>query len=240
MTTTAATSRPPAAPIPSSLPARLIPLFSGTAGLVIKIVLLAVANALAIWAGAILAGDGRWVALAILAATTLALDAVYLRTGRAVPLKSLVPGTIFLIAFSIVPIAYNVNVAFTNWSTGHLLTKDEAIDGIRRSSLVQPADSSSYVMAPARDAEGELVLVLVDEATGQPFVGTRDGLEPLPPDSVTVDELGLVATDAELDEHEHCMAVAMGENAFLVKLERFLLDREAEASQILEREGAKA
>ncbi|MDQ4029465.1 MAG: ABC transporter permease subunit [Actinomycetota bacterium] len=194
MTTTAATSRPPAAPIPSSLPARLIPLFSGTAGLVIKIVLLAVANALAIWAGAILAGDGRWVALAILAATTLALDAVYLRTGRAVPLKFLVPGTIFLIAFSIVPIAYNVNVAFTNWSTGHLLTKDEAIDGIRRSSLVQPADSSSYVMAPARDAEGELVLVLVDEATGQPFVGTRDGLEPLPPDSVTVDELGLVAT----------------------------------------------
>ena len=51
-----------------------------------------------------------------------------------------------------------------------------------------------------------------------------------------LDELGLVATDAELDEHEHCMAVAMGENAFLVELERFLLDREHEAAQILEQE----
>jgi polar amino acid transport system substrate-binding protein len=59
---------------------------------------------------------------------------------------------------------------------------------------------------------------------------------PVVVDDFLLDDLGLVATDAELDEHEHCMAVAMGENAFLVKLDRFLLDREREASQILERE----
>ncbi|HWT25033.1 MAG TPA: transporter substrate-binding domain-containing protein [Solirubrobacteraceae bacterium] len=52
-----------------------------------------------------------------------------------------------------------------------------------------------------------------------------------------LDDLGLVRTDAELDEHEHAMAVSMGENAFLVALERFLLDREAEAAAILAREG---
>jgi len=52
-----------------------------------------------------------------------------------------------------------------------------------------------------------------------------------------LDDLGLVRTDAELDEHEHAMAVSMGENAFLVTLERFLLDREAEAAEILAREG---
>jgi polar amino acid transport system substrate-binding protein len=51
------------------------------------------------------------------------------------------------------------------------------------------------------------------------------------------DDLGLVRTDAELDEHEHAMAVSMGENAFLVALERFLLDREREAAEILAREG---
>lgn len=53
-----------------------------------------------------------------------------------------------------------------------------------------------------------------------------------------LDDLGLVRTDAELDEHEHALAVSMGENAFLVALERFLLDNEAEAGEILEREGA--
>jgi polar amino acid transport system substrate-binding protein len=52
-----------------------------------------------------------------------------------------------------------------------------------------------------------------------------------------LDDLGLVRTDAELDEHEQAMAVSMGENAFLVALERFLLDRETEAAAILEREG---
>ena len=52
-----------------------------------------------------------------------------------------------------------------------------------------------------------------------------------------LDDLDLVRTDAELDEHEHAMAVSMGENAFLVALERFLLDNEAEAAEILEREG---
>ena len=52
-----------------------------------------------------------------------------------------------------------------------------------------------------------------------------------------LDDLDLVRTDAELDEHEHAMVVAMGENAFLVELERFLLDSESEAAQLLEREG---
>jgi polar amino acid transport system substrate-binding protein len=66
-------------------------------------------------------------------------------------------------------------------------------------------------------------------------LATADG--PLAVPDYLLDDLGLVRTDAELDEHEHAMAVPMGENAFLVALERFLLDREAEAAAILEREG---
>lgn len=52
-----------------------------------------------------------------------------------------------------------------------------------------------------------------------------------------LDDLGLVRTDAELDEHEHAMAVSLGENAMLVALERFLLDREAHARDLLAQEG---
>jgi polar amino acid transport system substrate-binding protein len=60
---------------------------------------------------------------------------------------------------------------------------------------------------------------------------------PVAVESYLLDDLGLVRTDAELDEHEHAMAVAMGENAFLVELEQFLLDREGEAAELLAREG---
>ena len=60
---------------------------------------------------------------------------------------------------------------------------------------------------------------------------------PLAVPDYLLDDLELVRTDAELDEHEHAMAAPMGENAFLVALDRYLLDREAEAAEILEREG---
>ncbi len=56
-------------------------------------------------------------------------------------------------------------------------------------------------------------------------------------ESYELDDLGLVRTDAELDEHEHAMAVSLGENAMLVTLERFLLDREARAGELLAQEG---
>ena len=48
----------------------------------IKIVLLSVTNALGIWAAYVLASRHHWVALPILVAATLAIDAVYLVAAR--------------------------------------------------------------------------------------------------------------------------------------------------------------
>jgi arabinogalactan oligomer/maltooligosaccharide transport system permease protein len=178
-----------------SAPARLVAAFSGTVGLVIKIALLSLVNGLAVWGGTVLAGQEKWLALGVLAAATLALDAIYLAPWKGtIPPKFLVPGTIFLIAFQIVPIVYNVNVGFTNWSTGHILLKSEAIDGIKRNSLGQPADGTSYAMAPARDEDGELVLLLVDEADGKPYVGTKEELRPLPQGSLKLGEFGTITS----------------------------------------------
>jgi arabinogalactan oligomer/maltooligosaccharide transport system permease protein len=199
MSTTAVPHEPPrvsrlsaATAVAWSLPARLIAVFSGPVGLGIKIALLAAMNGLAVWAGTVLAADEKWVALAVLVAATVAIDVIYLVPHRSVPLKFLVPGTVFLIAFQVVPIVYNVNVGFTNWSTGHILVKSEAIEGIQRNSLSQPADGASYVMAPARDQDGDLVLLLVDEATGKPYLGTPEELRPLDEGAIRVSELGLI------------------------------------------------
>src|SRR5215204_6207721 len=127
-TATAATPTGPAGVPPASWLARAIGYFSGTVGLVIKIVFLGATNALALWAIAVLLTDGKWVAGILIAVATALIDAVYLGPWhRTVPLKFLVPGTIFLIAFQITPLLSNVNVAFTNWSTGHNLTQQEAI-----------------------------------------------------------------------------------------------------------------
>ena len=175
-----------------ALPSRAAAALSGTPGLALKLLFLALVNAVAVWGGIVLAGDEKWVALGVLVAATVAIDAVYL-SRRSFPLKFLIPGTFFLLAFQVTPIVYNANIAFSNWSTGHILTKSEAIVGIQRNSLVESADGGAYAMAAARDESGKLVLVLVDEETSKAFLGTRDGLEELPAGVVRLDADGLIA-----------------------------------------------
>jgi arabinogalactan oligomer/maltooligosaccharide transport system permease protein len=186
MSSAAVPAKPPrasAATSALSAPTRIVASFSGTRGLVVKVILLGAANALAAWAAAVLADRGRWPAFVVLVLATLAIDAVYLARTRTVPMKFLVPGTIFLVAFQIAPILYTVNVAFTNYSTGHILSKAEAIQGIQSHSLQPPDNGQTYAMAPARDAGGNLVLVLVAD-NGDTFIGTKKGLKAVPRDSV--------------------------------------------------------
>jgi arabinogalactan oligomer / maltooligosaccharide transport system permease protein len=190
---TAATPRAPARPSAGtrawSLPSRAVATFSGTPGLVMKIVLLSIFNGLAVWAATILAQQGKWIALVVLVAATVAIDLVY-ASKRALPLKFLVPGLVLLLAFQVVPIIYTVKVAFTKYATGHILTKSQAIVAIKTNSLAPPENGKSYVMAPARDSSGNLVLVLVDEDTGGAFVGTHDKVTPLPKADVGVNADG--------------------------------------------------
>jgi len=178
-----------------SWPSRAVAAFSGTPGFVLKLCFLALVNAIAIWAAVILADRGRWPALAVLLGTTVVIDAIYLGR-RAIPAKFLLPGTILLLAFQVVPIAYTINVAFTNYSTGHILTKSQAIEQIKQVSLAPPPNGQTYAMAPAHDASGKLVLVLVDADTGARYVGSPDGLKPLQRAAVKVNGDGAVVAAA--------------------------------------------
>src|SRR5436190_13978087 len=103
-TTTATT---PAATIPVPRPAfvpRLISAFSGTPGMLVKIILLSTFNALGVWAAYVLIDRKHWIALAVLAVTTVAVDVIYLGGKRgSLPAKFIIPATLFMVAFQIVP-----------------------------------------------------------------------------------------------------------------------------------------
>jgi len=170
-----------------SLTSRLVATFSGPAGVALKFVFLGLFNALVVWAAAVLVSQHKWVAVIVTIAAALAIDAIYL-ARRKVPLKFLVPGTIFLIAFSVIPIIYTINVAFTNYSTGHILSKSEAIEQVKINALAPPPNGKTYNLSPALDKDGNLVLLLADADTGKTFVGTREGLTPLPRSSVKVSD----------------------------------------------------
>jgi arabinogalactan oligomer/maltooligosaccharide transport system permease protein len=169
---------------PSNI-ARAIAFFSGTTGYAIKIVLLSAMNALAAWAVYVLISHHRWAGVAVVVVATAAIDWIYLVPRRwTLPAKFLIPGTIFLIAFQLTPIVYTINVAFSNYSTGHILTKQQAIDTIKVNSLQPPTNGHQYDMAVARDPSNNLVLILHDETTNKVYVGTPKGLTQLPQGAV--------------------------------------------------------
>lgn len=212
--------------VPSpSLLARGIGLFSGTVGLAIKLLLLGALNALAIWAVGVLLADEKWVAAVAVGAVTFLIDAAYLiPSRRLIPLKFLIPGSVFLVAFVVIPIISNANIAFTNWSTGHNLQKDEAIQQIEEVSLVQPADGTTYTSTPAT-ADGELVLLLVDDVAGDLYVGSRDGLESLAPESATVEAGVITAAEgyevvrsadlSAIDQELNALVIPTGDDRFV-------------------------
>jgi arabinogalactan oligomer / maltooligosaccharide transport system permease protein len=178
-------------PFRPGLIARSIAFFSGTVGFGIKLVLLAATNALAAWAIYVLIDHHRWPALAVLVVSTAIIDWLYLLPHAwTLPAKFLIPGTIFLIGFQIVPIVFTISVAFSNYSTGHILTKSQAIAAIKVNSLQAPPNGRQYDIAPARDASGKLVLLMHDEDSGKVYVGTTKGLTELPKAAVTLAPTG--------------------------------------------------
>jgi maltose/maltodextrin transport system permease protein len=213
-----------AVPRPALL-ARLVAFFSGPVGQVAKYVLLAIANAVGLYSFTVLLADGRWIVAGFVALATIATDVVYLvPRAQVVPLKFLLPGTLLLILFQITPIVYNATIAFSNYSTGHIQTKEEAIQTIKEASLVPPADGATYTMTPA-EKDGELVLLLRDDASGKVYVGTEDGLEELPAGEVTVTSGAVTAAEgyevlkgdqlAGIDQQLTRLLVPLGEDEYV-------------------------
>jgi arabinogalactan oligomer/maltooligosaccharide transport system permease protein len=194
-TDTAPTTPDPPPAFRPGLIARGIAFFSGSVGFAIKIALLSASNALAVWALYVLVTHHRWPAVGVITLATLLIDWVYLIPRRwTLPAKFLIPGTIFLIGFQVIPILFTISVAFSNYSTGHILTQGQAIDTIKINSLEAPANGRQFDLSPARDSSGKLVLLLHDESGGKVYVGTTKGLTELPKSSVTLGPTGQPAS----------------------------------------------
>ena len=223
-TTTAPTAgATPVVPRPAFLP-RVLAAFSGTAGHFVKVALVAMSNALAVWAAYVLVDRRHWVALAILAVATLGIDAIYF-AKRTLPLKFLVPGVLFMACFQIVPIVYTVDLAFTNYSIGHVISKPDAIKQIQLTSLQPPANGRQYNMAVAHDKSGALVLLLEDQVSHKDFVGTAQSLKALPAGSVKSNALGITSAAGysiikgnelfAMDKELRALTVPAGEGRFI-------------------------
>ena len=90
----------------------LISRFGGLPATILKIALLSVVNALAIWAIPAMASNGSWVMMAFIVVATIALDYLLL-TKRFIPAKYVVIGAIFLAELLLVGGGWVINPATT-------------------------------------------------------------------------------------------------------------------------------
>ncbi len=161
-----------------------------TTGVIVKIVVLGLVLGIAIWGMFPLIEAKNWFGLAILIVVTAILFFIYL-TPRYIPAKYLVVGTLFLIAFQVIPVIKTATTAFTNYGDGHLGTKADAIAAIEASSVkeVPGSGSTRCRWPPTPRAIWSFLLTSPDKKT---YVGTAEGLKELAAADVTTGLTGKI------------------------------------------------
>jgi polar amino acid transport system substrate-binding protein len=98
-------------------------------------------------------------------------------------------------------------------------------------------DFDGLRVAAERGSTEEALLENKTDALVEPVDSLAAADGPVAAHDYVLDDLGLEPSEVELEKEQHVMALPLGENAWLVRLERFLLSREGEIQQLLVREG---
>jgi arabinogalactan oligomer / maltooligosaccharide transport system permease protein len=168
--------------------------FGNPVGMIVKLVLVALLNAVVIW-GILRMLDRDKLSWAVIAAVALVLlDLIYVPNFRFVPGKYLYPGVALLLLFAVYPVLYTVYISFTNYGTGNNISKEQAISIIERNSITSGADAVRYdlqILAEG-DPTGDLAFLLQDPDTEEWFLGTAESFDPVPADQIV--EQGIRST----------------------------------------------
>lgn len=146
---------------------------------VVKILILGILNAMALFAIFILLEAGDFVFLSAVAVVTLLLNWVYLRRGS-LPAKYLAPGLVFMAIFQIFVVIYSGYVAFTNYGTSHNSTKEDALNAMMLNGQTRVAEAEVYGLSVVVDDQETLhFLATLPSDEGEPEVFLGNAEEPL-------------------------------------------------------------
>lgn len=160
--------------------------FTSIPSLVFRLFALAVIDAFGLWLIYRLVGDGLFPLAVMLALVTLAINVIFLYEPF-YPLRWMAPGLALMALMALYPVLFTVYTAFTNYSDGHILSKQQAIDRLGQDQFL-PEGGLAYSYTAFRSPAGEFQLWLQD-AEGNSFLAVPN--EPLVP---------AAEVDVELDE----------------------------------------
>ena len=141
-----------------------------TAGYLVKLVLVGLADAFDLYGLLTSWALGQWGIFVFLLAILALVNWAYF-SRKAVAAKYLVPGVIFLFAYQIFAIGYTGYVAFTNYGDGHNSTKEDAISQISEQNERRIEGSATYALTVLANGD-QLAFAVVED--GDVLLGTAD------------------------------------------------------------------
>ncbi|MPV37945.1 ABC transporter permease subunit [Georgenia subflava] len=130
-------------------------------GFFVKLVLMALVNALGVYVVMAAWGEESYGILAVMVVLLLAANYVYFGR-RTLPMKYLLPGLAFLLVYQVFVIGYTGYVAFTNYGDGHNSTKGDAIEALLIQNERRVEGSSAYPLVVLDDG-GELAFGIIND-----------------------------------------------------------------------------
>lgn len=141
---------------------------SGRAFLV-RTIAVAIFDALAIYALASLMANEAWSVVALVLFSLALVNWAYL-SPRTQGARWLTPGLVLMAFFVVYPVLYTSYVSLTNWQTGNILTRDQAIERLEERRVDTGEDAEIGDLFVYRDDADRLAFV-VTGPTVEPFAG---------------------------------------------------------------------
>ncbi|MGM0413710.1 MAG: maltose ABC transporter permease MalF [Bacillota bacterium] len=134
----------------------------------IKIIFLAIFNALALWSLIVGIYTEGWILVALTVLVMVIINYVYL-SDKVYPLRYIIPGTFFMILLVVYPIFYTIYVSTTNYGTGNMLDKEQVINQLEGRTFL-PEDTHTYNFT-AFKSDDEFKLLFEDQESGELMIG---------------------------------------------------------------------
>lgn len=151
------------------------PFSTSVPGILFRLFALIIIDAFGIWLVYQLLVDGVLPLAIALGLVTLGINIIFLNE-RFYPLRWMAPGLALMIIMALYPVLFTVYTAFTNYSDGHILSKQQAIERLEQDRFLAEG-AASFRWTAFRSPQGAFLLWLIApdgdaylSAPGEPLI----------------------------------------------------------------------
>jgi arabinogalactan oligomer/maltooligosaccharide transport system permease protein len=163
--------------------------FTGVPALLFKIILIGSIDSILVSMLYAASAKNQMAIATVIGAILFFINIIYF-SKKTMPFKFLLPGTILLVTFVVVPVFYTVLMSGFTYKTGNEISKQDALVQLIDSGIAADAENTTFDMVLGK-VNGELAALTTNQINGEVGIATEKGFTVITPGSFTVDEYGV-------------------------------------------------